>query len=118
MHVDTTRVEGIEVRWTPAEVLSIHAAGLRELEADPSGPYVPGIVRDCAMAGCDRAAEGPPLVVNVPTLPGPSAVDLCPPCRHPFEAGMEATARLVEGDAEVSPFRFDGRHAVQLEAER
>jgi hypothetical protein len=118
MTLDATRVGEIEVRWTSAEVLSIHAAGMRELEADPSGVYVPGIVRDCAMADCDRAAEGPPLVVNVPTLPGPFAIDLCPPCRDPFEAGMEATARLVAGDAEASPFRFDGRHAVQLEAER
>jgi hypothetical protein len=108
----------VEVRWTPAEVLSIQTAGLREMEADPAAPYVPGVDRDCAMADCDRAAEGPPLVVNVPTLPGPFAVDLCAPCRDPFEAGMEATVRLVDGDAEASPFRFDGRHAVQMEVER
>jgi hypothetical protein len=126
MTVDTTRtrdlppsggrLSDIEVRWTPAEVAAIHAAGLRELEADPAAPYVPGIVRDCAMAKCERAAEGPPLVVNVATLPGPFAVDLCTPCREPFEGGMESVERLVAGDGEAAPHRFDRR--VQLEAER
>jgi hypothetical protein len=118
MTVETTRVEGIEVRWTPAEVLAIQTAGLRDMEADPAAPYVPGIERDCAMAKCERAAEGPPLVVNVATMPGPFAVDLCHPCREPFESGMEATERLVAGDAEAQPYRFNGRHAAQLEAER
>ena len=108
----------MEVRWTPAEVLSIHTAGLREMEADPRAPYVAGIERDCAMAGCERSAEGPPLVVSVATLPGPFAIDLCSPCREPFESGIEAVERLAGGDHEGRPYRFDGRHAGQLEAER
>jgi hypothetical protein len=107
-----------EVRWTPAEVLAIQTAALREMEADPAAPYVPGIERDCAMAKCERAAEGPPLVVNVATVPGPFAVDLCPPCREPFESGMEAVERLAAGDGEARPYRFAGRHAAQLEADR
>jgi hypothetical protein len=106
----------VEVRWTPAEVFSIHGAGLRELEADPRAPYVPGIERDCAMAECDRPAEGPPLVVNIATMPGPFAVDLCSPCREPFACGMEAIDRLAAGDHEVRPHSYDRRHAVQLEA--
>jgi hypothetical protein len=118
MTVETTRAEGVEFRWTPGEVLSIHTAALRDMQADPAAPYVPGIERDCAMAECGRAAEGPPLVVNVATMPGPFAVDLCPPCREPFESGMEATERLVAGDAEAAPHRFDGCHAAQLEVER
>jgi hypothetical protein len=108
----------VEVRWSPAEVRSMYAAALRDMEADPAAPYVPGLVRDCAMAECKRAAEGPPLVVNVPTMPGPFAVDLCQPCREPFESGMEAVERLAAGDDEARPYRFDGRQAVQQEAER
>lgn len=68
MRSNARRVDRIDVQWTPAEVLSIQAAALREMEADPAAPYVPGIERDCAMAKCDHAAEGPPLVVNVATI--------------------------------------------------
>jgi len=91
----------VSVRWTPAEVLAIHTACLREMEADPRAPYVPGIVRSCAMAECGRAAEGAALIVNVPGLPGPFVVDLCNPCRAPFDSGMEAVEHLVVGDSEV-----------------
>ncbi|TMC04264.1 MAG: hypothetical protein E6J41_25340 [Chloroflexi bacterium] len=108
----------VEVRWTPDEVRSMYAAALHDMEADPAAPYVPSIERDCVMAACKRSAEGPPLVVNVPTMPGPFAVDLCQPCREPFESGMEAVERLAAGDDEARPHRFVGRHAVQLEAER
>ena len=108
----------VEVRWTPDEARSMYAAALRDMEADPAAPYVPGIERDCAMAECDRPAQGPPLVVNVPTMPGPFAVDLCQPCMEPFKSGMEAVERLAAGDDEARPHRFVGRHAVQLEAER
>lgn len=107
-----------EVRWTPDEVLAIHAAAVRDMEADPRAPFVPGIERDCAMAECDRLAQGPPLVVNAPTLPGPFAIDLCSPCREPFAAGMEAVERLAAGDNEARPYGFDGRHALQRESER
>ena len=118
MTVDTTRVEGIEVRWTPDEVLSIHTAGLRDLEADPAAPYVPGIERDCAMSECERPAEGSPLLVDVAPLPAPVAVDLCAPCREPFVSGMEAIERLATGDGQASPYRFAGRGPAELEAER
>jgi hypothetical protein len=107
-----------EVRWTTAEVLSIHGAALRDMEADPATPYVPGVERECAMADCDRSADGPPLVVYLATLPAPFAVDLCQPCREPFESGIEAIERLAAGDDEARPQRFDGRRAVQVEAER
>jgi hypothetical protein len=107
-----------EIRWTRAEVLSIQSAAMREMEADPPAPYVPGIERDCAMAECDRLAEGPPLVLNVATLPGPFAVDLCQLCREPFESEMEAIERLAAGDAEARPYRTDTSHTTQLEAER
>ena len=118
MTIDTTRVERPGVHWTPGEVLAIHTAGLLDMEGDPAAPYVPGIERDCAMAECARLADGPPLVVYVPTLAGPFAVDLCQPCREPFENGIEAAERLIAGDDELRPCRFNGRQAAQLEAER
>lgn len=118
MTIDTTRVEGDEGRWTRAEVLTIHTAAMRDMEADPRAPYVPGIERECAMSECDRAADGPPLVVDIATLPAPFAVDLCTPCREPFESGMEAVARLVGGDGEAVPHRFAGCEVARLEAER
>ena len=76
------------------------------------------LARQCAMAACHQPAADPPLVVNVASMPGPFAIDLCGLCREPFEAGVEAVERLMDGDAEAVPFRFDGRTAAAREVER
>ena len=115
-----TYVSEPEVRWTPAEVHAIHTGAPRDLaaeQAEANGAPLPA-QRDCAMAACEEPVNGPPLVVNVPTMPGPFAVDLCERCREPFEAGMEAVERLAGGDAEALPFRFGGRRRAECEAER
>ena len=72
----------------------------------------------CAMAACRQPAAEPPLVVNASTMPGPFEIPLCSMCREPFEAGMEAVERLVEGDAESVPFRPRTDREVGLGAER
>ena len=139
MTVDTTRVEDLRVRWTPAEVYSIQASGLRDLAEEyaeagdhdrahelaqlaagaEAGLAVTreAVERECAMARCDRTTSETPLVVDVPMLPGPFAVDLCGPCREPFEAGMEAIERLAEGDAEAVPIGARNGREAALEAE-
>ena len=129
----------LDLRWTPVEVYSIHAAVLHGL----AGEYAQAgdvtrayeleqlaiatesalmgeraVQRDCAMAACDEPVTVEPIVVNMPTLPGPFAIDLCGHCREPFEAGMEAVERLVEGDAEAARFRFGRQQLAELESER
>jgi hypothetical protein len=74
--------------------------------------------KDCAMVGCTQPAAPVPLVVNVTTMAGPFEIALCALCREPFEAGMEALERLVEGDAEAVPFTYSRRRETALEAQR
>jgi len=54
--------------------------------------------RECAMVGCGQPAALPPLVVDLASLPGPLAIDLCPLCRAPFAEGFEDLAALAELD--------------------
>ena len=74
----------------------------------------------CAMVGCGQPAAPMPLVVDVVTMPGPFEIPLCTLCREPFEAGMEAAERLLDGDAEALPFGSsrDREAEAVLEAER
>lgn len=54
--------------------------------------------RECAMVGCRLPAAPPALVVDLASLPGPIAVDLCALCREPFAEGFEDLAALAELD--------------------
>ena len=57
----------------------------------------------CAMVACRQPAAAVPLVVDAAALFEPFEIPLCALCREPFEKGMEAVERLVEGDAEALP---------------
>ena len=59
--------------------------------------------RHCAMVGCTQPAAAMPLIVDVATLPGPFEIPVCALCREPFDAGMQAVERLLDGDAEALP---------------
>jgi hypothetical protein len=74
--------------------------------------------KDCAMVGCTQPAAAMPLIVNVATLPGPFEIPLCTLCREPFDAGLEAVDRLVDGDAEAVPFGWSRSRVAVLESER
>lgn len=74
--------------------------------------------KDCAMVGCTQPAAAMPLIVNVATLPGPFKIPLCTLCREPFDAGIEAVERLLDGDAEVVPFNCKQPREGALEAQR
>ena len=74
--------------------------------------------KDCAMVGCTQPAAAMPLMVNVATLPGPFKIPLCTLCREPFDAGMEAVERLLDGDAEVLPSIWKQPREAALEAQR
>jgi hypothetical protein len=74
--------------------------------------------KDCAMVGCTQPAAAMPLIVNVATLPGPFKIPLCTLCREPFDAGMEAVERLLDGDAEVVPFNWIQLREAALEVQR
>lgn len=58
---------------------------------------------DCAMVGCTQQATAMPLIVDVATLPGPFEIPLCSLCREPFDGGLEAVERLLDGDPEAVP---------------
>jgi hypothetical protein len=73
---------------------------------------------ECAMVGCGQPAAPIPLVVDVATMPGPFAIPLCTLCREPFEAGMEAVERLIDGDAEALAFASSPDREAVLEAQR
>ena len=72
----------------------------------------------CAMVGCGQPAAPMPLVVDVVTMPGPFEIPLCTLCREPFEAGMEAVERLIDGDAEALLFGSSPDREAVLEAQR
>jgi len=59
--------------------------------------------KDCAVVGCTQPAAAIPLIVDVATLPGPFEIPLCALCREPFDAGIVAVERLLDGDAEALP---------------
>ena len=73
---------------------------------------------ECAMVGCGQPAAPMPLVVDVATMPGPYAIPLCTLCREPFEAGMEAVERLIDGNTEALPFGSSPDREAVLEAQR
>jgi hypothetical protein len=74
--------------------------------------------KQCAMVGCGQSAAPMPLVVDVVTMPGPFEIPLCTLCREPFEAGMEAVERLIDGDAEALPVGSSPNREAVLEAQR
>ena len=74
--------------------------------------------KDCAMVGCTQQAAAMPLIVDVVTLPGPFEIPLCPLCREPFDAGMEAVERLLDGDAEALPATGTLPREAVLEVQR
>ena len=74
--------------------------------------------KDCAMVGCTQQAAAIPLIVNVATLPGPFEIPLCPLCREPFDAGLEAVERLLDGNAEVLPAAWTLPQEAVLEVQR
>ena len=74
--------------------------------------------KDCAMVGCTQPAASMPLIVNVATLPGPFQIPLCTLCREPFDAGLEAVERLLDGDAEAVPCKWDRFREPMVEAQR
>src|SRR5262249_37265575 len=74
--------------------------------------------KDCAMVGCTQPAAPMPLIVNVATLPGPFQIPLCTLCREPFDAGLEAVERLLDGDAEAVPCKWDRFREPRVEAQR
>ena len=75
---------------------------------------------ECAMVGCSQPAAPMPLVVDVATMPGPFEIPMCTLCREPFEAGMEAVERLIDGDDAALPFSSspDREAEAVLEAQR
>ena len=72
------------------------------------------------MVGCGQPAAPMALMVDVATMPGPFEIPLCTLCREPFEAGMEAAERLLDGDAEALPFGWsrDRKAEAVMEAQR
>jgi hypothetical protein len=74
--------------------------------------------KDCAMVGCTQPAAPMPLIVNVATLPGPFEIPLCTLCREPFDAGMEAMERLLDGDTEAVPCTWNWPQEPMVEAQR
>ena len=74
--------------------------------------------KDCAMVGCTQPAAAMPLMVDVATLPGPFEIPLCAICREPFDAGMEAVERLLDGHAEVLPVSWSLPREAVLEVQR
>jgi hypothetical protein len=74
--------------------------------------------KDCAMVGCTQPAAAIPLTVDVAALPGPFEIPLCALCREPFDAGIEAVERLLDGDAEALAVSWSPPREAVLEVQR